>query len=91
MDSRTGFDCNNLLLSLPLKFAHAQQLAGLTHAGLSYRGYQRLGANVTRYEKSFQRDWHEAIDLYREVPSDMSVVCILAALFCFCSCLRCHL
>ncbi|CAD7700651.1 unnamed protein product [Ostreobium quekettii] len=31
-----------------------------------YRGYQRLGANVTRYEGGFQRDWHEGIDLYKE-------------------------
>lgn len=31
-----------------------------------YRGYQQLGANVTRYEEGYQRDWHEAIDLYRE-------------------------
>ena len=33
-----------------------------------FRGYQPLGANVTRYEGGFQRDWHEAIDLYREEP-----------------------
>ena len=33
----------------------------------SYRGYQQLGANVTRYDGGFQRDWHEAIDLYKEV------------------------
>ena len=32
----------------------------------SYRGYQQLGANVTRYVGGFQRDWHEAIDLYKE-------------------------
>lgn len=31
-----------------------------------YRGYQALGANVTRYDGGFQRDWHEAIDLYKE-------------------------
>lgn len=31
-----------------------------------YRGYQQLGANVTRFEGGFQRDWHEAIDLYKE-------------------------
>ena len=31
-----------------------------------YRGYQQLGANVTRYEEGYQRDWHEAIDLYKE-------------------------
>lgn len=43
--------------------------------GSRYRGWQRLGANVTRYEApaaggggpGFARDWHEAIDLYREV------------------------
>jgi hypothetical protein len=34
--------------------------------GKHYRGYQGLGDNVTRYEGGFQRDWHEAIDLYRE-------------------------
>ena len=28
-----------------------------------FRGYQRLGTNVT----NGRRDWHEAIDLYREV------------------------
>lgn len=36
-----------------------------------YRGYQPLGANVTRYGTQggdFSRDWHEGIDLYREVP-----------------------
>lgn len=27
--------------------------------GTHYRGYQQLGANVTRYEGGFQRDWHE--------------------------------
>ncbi|KAK9863028.1 hypothetical protein WJX84_009657 [Apatococcus fuscideae] len=32
-----------------------------------FRGYQGLGANVTRYDGGFQRDWHEAIDLYKEV------------------------
>mmetsp|Transcript_4716 Transcript_4716/g.6355 ORF Transcript_4716/g.6355 Transcript_4716/m.6355 type:complete len:359 (+) Transcript_4716:95-1171(+) len=31
-----------------------------------FRGYQALGANVTRYVGGFQRDWHEAIDLYKE-------------------------
>ena len=34
--------------------------------GTHYRGYQQLGANVTRYDEGYQRDWHEAIDLYRE-------------------------
>ena len=32
----------------------------------AFRGYQQLGANVTRYDGGFQRDWHEAIDLYKE-------------------------
>jgi hypothetical protein len=27
---------------------------------------QVLGANVTRYEGGYQRDWNEAIDLYKE-------------------------
>jgi hypothetical protein len=35
-----------------------------------YRGYQVLGANVTRYEGGYQRDWNEAIDLYREESPD---------------------
>jgi isopenicillin N synthase-like dioxygenase len=30
-----------------------------------FRGYQALGSNVTRYDGGFQRDWHEAIDLYK--------------------------
>ncbi|KAK9804233.1 hypothetical protein WJX72_002642 [[Myrmecia] bisecta] len=34
-----------------------------------FRGYQRLGANVTRYDGGYQRDWHEAIDLYREADA----------------------
>lgn len=37
-----------------------------------YRGYQQLGANVTRYEEDYQRDWHEAIDLYREQSPKVS-------------------
>ncbi|CAK0785938.1 hypothetical protein CVIRNUC_009151 [Coccomyxa viridis] len=37
----------------------------------AYRGYQQLGANVTRYDGGFQRDWHEAIDLYKE-ETDMA-------------------
>ena len=31
-----------------------------------FRGYQGMGANVTRYDGGFQRDMHEALDLYRE-------------------------
>ena len=38
-----------------------------------YRGYQQLGANVTRYEEGYQRDWHEAIDLYREQSPQVRV------------------
>ena len=41
-----------------------QQIALGPHT--SFRGYQHLGSNVTRYEGGFQRDWHEAIDLYKE-------------------------
>ena len=44
----------------------------LIRAGTHYRGYQQLGANVTRYEAGFQRDWHEAIDLYREQNPQVS-------------------
>lgn len=40
----------------------------------AYRGYQQLGANVTRYEGGFQRDWHEAIDLYREEADRVNVL-----------------
>lgn len=29
------------------------------------RGYQRLGENVTQYK----RDWHEGIDIYKELES----------------------
>ena len=32
-----------------------------------YRGWQRMGTNVTRFDGGYQRDWHEAIDLYKEV------------------------
>lgn len=39
-----------------------------------FRGYQALGANVTRYEGGFQRDWHEAIDLYKETDPDTPAV-----------------
>jgi hypothetical protein len=38
------------------------------------RGFQGLGANVTRYDGGFQRDWHEAIDLYKEEdPAEVQV------------------
>ncbi len=41
-----------------------EQIALSPHT--AFRGYQQLGANVTRYDGGFQRDWHEAIDLYKE-------------------------
>lgn len=40
----------------------------------AYRGYQQLGANVTRFKGGFQRDWHEAIDLYREEADRVKVL-----------------
>lgn len=43
-----------------------------------YRGYQQLGANVTRYEDGYQRDWHEAIDLYREQSPKVHLAKIIA-------------
>lgn len=42
-----------------------------------YRGFQSLGANVTRYDGGFQRDWHEAIDLYKEEDPLKLQVCRL--------------
>ena len=50
--------------SIALQASTKQQIA--LGPQTSYRGYQQLGANVTRYEGGFQRDWHEAIDLYKE-------------------------
>ena len=50
------------------------QTARAINMQLACRGYQQLGANVTRYQDGFQRDWHEAIDLYREVPTDANQV-----------------
>lgn len=52
-----------------------------------YRGYQQLGANVTRYEEDYQRDWHEAIDLYREQSPQVTecnplAVCKLSSCMC---------
>jgi hypothetical protein len=32
-----------------------------------FRGYQGLGANVTRYDGGFARDHHEGIDFYKDV------------------------
>ncbi|KIY99545.1 hypothetical protein MNEG_8416 [Monoraphidium neglectum] len=49
---------------LPDSSKRAIQLRG---AATSYRGYQPLGANVTRLPGGgFTRDWHEAIDLFKE-------------------------
>jgi isopenicillin N synthase-like dioxygenase len=37
----------------------------------SLRGYQRVGENVTKESAgNVQRDWHEAIDFYRDAPKD---------------------
>ena len=47
----------------------------------NYRGYQRLGANVTRYDGGFARDFHEAIDLYREVDARQLHVRLTCASF----------
>eukprot|EP01023_Acetabularia_acetabulum_P000563 TRINITY_DN10231_c0_g1_i2.p2 TRINITY_DN10231_c0_g1~~TRINITY_DN10231_c0_g1_i2.p2 ORF type:complete len:357 (-),score=53.37 TRINITY_DN10231_c0_g1_i2:292-1362(-) len=47
---------------LPENLKEEIQISKETH----FRGYQKLGANVTRYDESYQRDWHEAIDLYKE-------------------------
>lgn len=49
-----------------------QQLA--LRADTNFRGYQQLGSNVTRYDGGFQRDWHEAIDLYKEFDPQLSQV-----------------
>lgn len=45
----------------------------------AYRGFQALGTNVTRYQGGFQRDWHEAIDLYKEVRCVSQVAGMLQA------------
>ena len=45
--------------------AHVKEQIAL-NSRTAFRGYQQLGANVTRYDGGFQRDWHEAIDLYKE-------------------------
>ena len=50
--------------SIALQASTKQQIA--LGPQTAYRGYQQLGANVTRYDGGFQRDWHEAIDLYKE-------------------------
>jgi hypothetical protein len=46
---------------------HMCRLHCALHWTILCRGYQRLGANVTRYDDTFQRDWHEALDLYYEL------------------------
>lgn len=38
--------------------------------GSEGRGYQGLGSNVTRYDGGFARDWHEALDLYKDFALD---------------------
>jgi hypothetical protein len=49
----------------------------LLSPGTAYRGYQPIGANVTRYDggAAFVRDWHEAIDLFKEVDPTALQVC----------------
>eukprot|EP00455_Lapot_gusevi_P015172 TRINITY_DN1765_c0_g1_i1.p1 TRINITY_DN1765_c0_g1~~TRINITY_DN1765_c0_g1_i1.p1 ORF type:complete len:371 (-),score=131.08 TRINITY_DN1765_c0_g1_i1:106-1218(-) len=42
----------------------------MTNKPFGFRGYQKLGQNVTQY----QRDWHEAIDLYCTLPPSHPVV-----------------
>ncbi|KAI8477180.1 MAG: hypothetical protein J3K34DRAFT_515859 [Monoraphidium minutum] len=50
-----------------------KQSIALRGAATAYRGWQPLGANVTRLPGGgFVRDWHEAIDLFREDdPADI--------------------
>ena len=71
--ARTGLDTRTLLRHAAAWFGlpDAAKAATELGPGSAYRGWQRLGANVTRYGEGggagFARDWHEAIDLYREV------------------------
>ncbi|KAL3151731.1 hypothetical protein ABBQ38_012710 [Trebouxia sp. C0009 RCD-2024] len=60
--------CQNVLKEAHAWFALPEHIKKqiLIRPDTHYRGYQQLGANVTRYEEGYQRDWHEAIDLYRE-------------------------
>lgn len=53
-------DLGPLILQVALK----QELAA--SPARHYRGYQALGVNVTRFQGGFQRDWHEALDFFRE-------------------------
>ncbi len=46
-------------------FACSAKPASVHHT-LPLRGYQGLGANVTRYDGGFARDWHEGLDFYKE-------------------------
>jgi hypothetical protein len=39
----------------------------------AYRGYQPLGANVTRHTDGFTPDAHEALDYYKCVPEERRV------------------
>ena len=57
--------------SHPAMQAHLKEQIAL-RPQTAYRGYQQLGANVTRYDGGFQRDWHEAIDLYKEEAASVS-------------------
>lgn len=48
--------------NLPASVKHSCLLS----AGSAYRGYQPLGANVTRHDTGFTQDWHQALDYFRE-------------------------
>ena len=56
--------------------AWPKQSLSVSFSSGSFRGYQQLGANVTRYDGTYQRDWHEAIDLYYELDPDSCQVCL---------------
>lgn len=62
--SPIDFEHDLMLLAGPLQ-AHVKQEMSLGPE-TCYRGYQQLGSNVTRFDGGFQRDHHEAIDLYKE-------------------------
>mmetsp|Transcript_14380 Transcript_14380/g.23749 ORF Transcript_14380/g.23749 Transcript_14380/m.23749 type:complete len:305 (-) Transcript_14380:479-1393(-) len=59
-------DLSREFFSLPEENKHEISISRTDHA----RGYQKLGENVTQY----QRDWHEGIDLYKEVDATHEVV-----------------
>ena len=50
---------------LPARLQEAAKREVALSPATHYRGWQRLGANVTRFEGGFQRDWHEGLDLYK--------------------------